>query len=493
MRYDVIVIGAGVAGLFAALSLSRRQKKVLLLERQAVPGGYATTFKRKGFTFESALHCVDALAEGGEIREFLKETGIDKRLDFIELKNFCRIIYPEHNFTADFNCDNFIKYLKSNFPQEKENIDKLFKEIDKFYTQFDRFCDSRFPQWLKFILIPLIYPSLLKISELTAAQFVGRYIKDEKLTAIITDIWRFSGLPPSRLSALYFLLTFQGYFYSPTAYIKGGFIRLFEAMVEAIRENGSEVRFNTTVGKIITDKNRVEAVVTDKGEEIKTKAVISNVNAIDTLSKLVDNEGVRRNYLSKLASLEKSVSAFQVYLGLDVPARSLGMSEGIFSINTTYDHDKNSDYSRAGNYEQCPLEIVDHAEIDPSLVPQGKGSLLIMTFDNYANWRNLSEEEYRARKQEAAQILIRRAEKFLPGLSGHIEVMEIATPQTMRRFTLSADGAIYGFSQTVKQSGVFRLPQTTSVKGLILAGAWTRPGHGVHGCFISGLDAAELI
>jgi prolycopene isomerase len=138
------------------------------------------------------------------------------------------------------------------------------------------------------------------------------------------------------------------------------------------------------------------------------------------------------------------------------------------------------------------LELVDHAQIDPGLVPQGKGSLLIMTLDNYANWHNLTEEEYRRKKIEVANRLIARTEKYLPDLPKYIEAMEIATPRTMARFGSSPEGAIYGFAQTVQQSGMQRLSQKTAIKGLILAGAWTKPGGGIHACFISGIDAADL-
>jgi len=124
------------------------------------------------------------------------------------------------------------------------------------------------------------------------------------------------GLPPERLSAFYFLLVFRGYFYNSTAYIKGNFSELFKAMIEEIKGNGSQVIFNTTVKKIITQKNCVKAVATDSHDEIRTKTVISNCNAIDTLTHLLEGERIRKEYLKILSPLEKSISAFQVYLGL---------------------------------------------------------------------------------------------------------------------------------------------------------------------------------
>ncbi len=164
----------------------------------------------------------------------------------------------------------------------------------------------------------------------------------------------------------------------------------------------------------------------------------------------------------------------------------------MFSINTTYEHDDSFNYSISGDYQRCSLNIVDHAQIEPALVPEGKGGLLIMILDAYENWNKLKQDEYKKKKIEVANKLIARAEKYLPGLSGCIEVMEVATPMTLSDFGSSPEGAIYGFAQTVTQSGINRLAQQTGIKGLFLAGAWTRPGAGVHGCFISGKDAADL-
>jgi prolycopene isomerase len=493
MEYDAIIIGAGVGGLTSALKLSCQGQRVLLLEKQPLPGGFATTFTRKGFVFESAIHCVDTLTKSEEIRVFLDDSGISSEVVFINLDDFARIIYPDYDFVADFRQDNFVSILKSNFPQERRNIDKLFCEFDRFHRQFEKFCHAKYPLWLKLVISPLVYPAIIRASGSTTAQFIARYIQDQRLKAMITDIWRFTGLPPGRLSALYFLIVFECYYYNSTAYVKGGFMKLFQTMVKRIKENGSEVRFNTLVTKIISHNGKkVKSLLTDKGERFDAKVIISNANAIDTLTNILDSEDVKEEYRRKLSPLEKSISAFQVYLGLGVSAKELGMSHSILSVNTTYNHEDSYNYSLSGDYDNCSLELVDHAQIDVSFAPQGKGTLLIMALDNYANWCGLKEGEYRKKKMEVANKLIVRAEKYLPGLSKYIEVIEAATPRTMSRFSASPEGAIYGFAQTPKQSGINRLSQETKVKGLFLTGAWTRPGGGIHACFISGIDAADL-
>ncbi|MDD5432117.1 MAG: NAD(P)/FAD-dependent oxidoreductase [Candidatus Omnitrophica bacterium] len=494
MKYDAIIIGAGIGGLICALKLSKSGKKILLLEKQGVPGGFATSFRRKGFTFESSLHVVDALNPDGEIRKFLDESGISNQVNYIDLDYFARIIYPEHNFIVNCSCKDFISYLKYNFPHESSGIDKAFLAINKFNKQFDRFYELNLPLWLKFALTPLISPQIILTSMISTEQFLGKFIKDKKLLALFTDIWRFLGLPPSRLSAFYFLIIFRGYYENHTAYIKGGFSKLFEAIISELKKEGSEVRFNTEVKKISIGNNKqVKSVITKNNEEFFSDAVVSNANAIDTLTNFIDDNAQKNKYLNEISGLEKSISAFQVYLGLSKPAKDLGMGQYVVSLNKSYDQDENFSFFTLENYDSCSLELVDHSQIDPGLVPSGKGSLLIMILADYSSWKNLSEEKYKQKKDEVAKKLIKRAEQFLPGLTNNIEVMEVATPLTMERYVSSPQGAIYGFSQSVSQSSINRLPQKTRIKGLFLAGAWTQPGHGMHGCFVSGIEAADSV
>ena len=483
-----------MSGLACALKLSAAGKKVLVLEKQAVPGGVATNFKRNGFTFESVLHYVDGLACEGEIGKFLDEYGVAEKIDFIDVKEFGRVVYPEHDFVVGNDPGSLKDWLQANFPGDKEGIDKFFRDINKLYGQLDKFAKSGLPEWFKLILSPLIYPSIVKTSSLTLEQFITKKIEDKRARSILGTIWGFATPVPSKISAFYYLIVLRGCWLENTRFIRGGYSNMFKAMAERLEESGSELKFNTAAREIVTAKNKtVCGVRAVSGEYFRAPVVVSSANAVDTLTKLADYAPLNRYYAQKLNAMQKSLSGIQLYLGLDIPAEKLGMSHALMCINTTYDHDRSFQYCLNGDYRNSGLLVASHSRLDPGLAPQGKSTLSAMTLDNYANWDKLTKQEYLKKKKEFSDIILARLEKYLPGISGHVEVLEVATPKTMERLGSLAEGAIYGFAQTVGQSSINRLSQATKFKGLFLAGTWTQPGAGIHACLVSGNDAADLV
>jgi prolycopene isomerase len=132
----------------------------------------------------------------------------------------------------------------------------------------------------------------------------------------------------------------------------------------------------------------------------------------------------------------------------------------------------------------------------PSYSPQGKNTISLITLQGYNHWEKYEADyrqgrkaAYRAEKERIADILIRRAEeRVLPGLSKAIEIREIGTPLTNLRYTGNYRGSIYGWDQTLDNSGMRRMAHTTPIANLYLSGAWTRPGGGYGAVLMSGID-----
>ncbi len=102
-------------------------------------------------------------------------------------------------------------------------------------------------------------------------------------------------------------------------------------------------------------------------------------------------------------------------------------------------------------------------------------------------------DSYRKIKEEIADKILDRAEDFFPGLKDSIEVMEIATPITMKRYTKNLNGAMVGWENTAQQSIFRRMRQKGPIKNLYMASAWAFPGGGVNGATMGGSMAADRI
>jgi prolycopene isomerase len=145
------------------------------------------------------------------------------------------------------------------------------------------------------------------------------------------------------------------------------------------------------------------------------------------------------------------------------------------------------------------LTVYDN--LGPGFSPKGKNTLNIIATQGFDYWKKFetdyfygNKDAYTKEKMRLADILIDKVEKtLLPGLRKSIEVIEVATPLTNVRFTSNPRGAIYGWDQTVDNSGNRRFPQTTPIKNLYLSGAWTFPGGGYGACIPSGLTCFSRV
>jgi prolycopene isomerase len=191
-----------------------------------------------------------------------------------------------------------------------------------------------------------------------------------------------------------------------------------------------------------------------------------------------------------------SLSSFQVFLGLKKDLiRELGIKDTEIFYETGYDPEASYQNSLNANVENGGLALMLYDNVYAGYSPKGKNTLVILVLQGYDHWQpyeagyfNSHKAPYHAEKQRLADILISRVEQtLLPGLRKAIEVQEIGTPLTNVRYTGNYRGAIYGWDQTLDNSGPQRLPHATPIKNLYLAGAWTQPGHGYGGVIGSGL------
>lgn len=501
-RFDAVVIGAGLGGLSAAGYLAKAGKRVLVLEHHTVPGGYAHEFRRGRYRFEVSLHILDGAGPGGWTYPILSDLGVLDRVRFRRLDPFYTARFPEHEITAHADPLAYEAELIRHFPNEAKGIRNLIAAMLKVFGDVRRFqADGDLGLRPPMEQMPARYPNMLAAMGESWGDFMGRHISNPRLQAIFSTVWGYYGLPPSRLNAATFILPWVSYHVFGAYYPEGGSMAISRALERFIKEHGGGMRYRQTVSRIEIQDGRAVAVETDKGLRVEADVIISNANTPDTLLKFVGREHLPEAYVRKVESAKPSLSNLIVYLGLERDLRAEGWPHHELFVCNSYDLEAAYEAVTAGRFEAADLVIAHYNHADPTCAPKGGSVVAIVTLAPwaYANqWGTGGKldhyshnPEYLQLKQSAADYLLDRAEKYLPGLRKAIKHIEIATPLTNVRYSLNPGGAIYGSEQTVENMYIGRLRAATPIPNLFLTGAWVIGG-GQSAAMLSGRDTAGL-
>lgn len=494
-KYDVIIIGAGIAGLTAAAVLAKRGKKVLLLEKNSVPGGCVVNFKRGRFDFDVALDSIDGFNKGEIQYDILEKCGALNKINFIRPEYLYRAIFPDFDYrVAQSNLEGYINILAGYFPNERKGIEKIYAEMFKIFKEGEKFfiSQNKNPFWFELICLPFKYPTILKNAFSSLESMMSRFIQDHRLKALIAQNWQYFGLAPSKLSAFYYSYPMIDFLYNGSHYIKGGGQVLTSSLFEAMQENGGNALLNTPVEKIIIKDNTAIGVSSQKGEFL-ADMIVSGMDVNKTFFDLVGKDKLDSCFSRKLRKLQPAASAFGVHLGLKVDLKETGFTDYEIFYHPDYDFEKQYKQCINNEMDKVPFFITVHTNADKNNFSPGTGQLKIVTLSGAEFWRGLNKSDYERKKRELGDTLVKRAERIIPNLASYIETMNVVTPLTLERYTGNYGGAIYGFDQLVSQSGLFRLNQNTPIRNLYLTGAWTRPGGGMSAVMISGDHIAEEI
>lgn len=497
-NYDVIVAGGGIGGLFAAAKLSKEGKKVLLVEKHSVVGGFCTSFKRKGFFFEAAIHALNGLEDQSSVfYKNFEELDILRRLPLIKLPEFYSVKIGNEtvDMPADWNEANH--FLQNRYPSEKSGITTFFTELIGLNRELTHFPRGKWKILSMLPVLPFRFPRVLKYFRQNLATFIDSLTSNEELKIVLTANACYYHDNPADYSMLHFGAGQGSYFTGGASFITGGSGAIAEILADDIRKAGGTVLVSCEVTKLLTSGNRVVGIEWKNKKESTTataQETIANL-PFPVLLKLLPENLARK--LGKPYEFHKpSISVSSVYFGLKKPLRELG-STGYSTFFLPPEMKTFGDTFAVNNSENAGSRLL--CLVDYSFIPgifganESGPTASAVVVDRADRWKGLSKDEYRIKKQEMVDQITEVLEKQLPGFTENSVHIEGSTPLTMERYTGNPDGVLYGFAPSVGQLGPGRPQVLTPINGLTIASAWGPMGGGITAASGTGSLAAKEV
>jgi phytoene dehydrogenase-like protein len=492
-EYDAIVIGSGLGGLTSAGYLAKNGFKVLVLEHHDVPGGYATNFTRANgrFMFEVSLH---QTVLHGAAEQIMKDLGVLSSVKFHKCHQLFRLVTREFDIACPAKGPKALEdILIKKFPKEEKGIKGFIGEMVGMSQELEQLTAAGKLTLARKATFPLSYPRLWKARKMTFADYLNEYVTDPQLKSVLSVFCGYYGLPPDELSGFYYMIATGSYLRFGGSYPQGGSQAISNAMAQFIEKGGGNLKFGTTVDKVLVENGVATGVVTTDGETIRSRAVVANCSAVKLFNDMVDPSLLPVDYKTRLNSFKPSVSSFIVWLALNKDITDKIKDSHIF-MRSENDPEKVFAASLQADTKNTGIGVCIYNNIYKEYSPPGTTVMSLVFTTGFEPFKQFEKdyidgkkEAYNKKKREIAQGLIKRVEdQLIPGLSGMIEVQDAATPLTNVRYTLNTAGAIYGYEQSMENTFMYRISNRTPIKGLYLASAWGDPGGGYTAVLMSG-------
>lgn len=461
-HYDAIVIGAGIAGLICGAFLAKDGKKVLIVEQHSIPGGYCTSFKRKGFNFDAAVHHIGGCGKWGIVGRCFKTLGIE--MDFIPLEPMDHLIFPDFTIEIPSDLDEYIACLQNRYPLQKDKIADFFRDFIRLYRATFNNEKSQI---------------IDKYKDWTYGEMLDAFLEDDELKMILSGQWGYIGLPPTQASAIGMCQMLVNYLKDGAFFPDGGTQEFANTIFRKFIDFGGHIMLSCKAEKILFNGKTAIGVKLQDGKKISSNLVVSNIDVRQTFFELLEGK-LDPLFLQKINEMRVSCSFFLLYLGVDEKIDLNTLKRGFY--HTAKDiHSIDNDWM----YVSVPTKLC------PTLAPMGKQIISVVVHMKEEKYKDVTH--WKSFKESMTLSTINRLEKYVPELKKHISVRDAATPKTLERYTLNAKGATYGWAVTADQIWDNRLSPKTPIDNLYLTGHWTRPGPGICAVVSSGWGVAKLI
>jgi C-3',4' desaturase CrtD len=499
----VIVIGGGIGGLTAGALLAHRGYQVTIFDQAIAPGGCASTFQRRGFTFDVGATQVAGLEPGGIHYRIFQELGID---------------LPEAT-PCDPACAVFllgetepVNVWREPAKWQAERL-RQFPGSEKFWQFLDLLFDI---SWRFQERDPVLPPAnLWDVGQLIQAIRLDTLLTVPFTLMTVADALRLFGLSHDQRLKTFLDLQLKLYsqvktdetalLYAATAlgvsqlpqglsHLQGSMQVLSDHLVTALKRDGGQLFMRHTVETITTEAGKVTGVTVRSpknevtwhpADQVVANVTVQNLVTMVNQPNLVDSDWLTRLnwsiYRQRVNKLINPSSAFVIYLGVKETAIPANCPP---HLQFFYDYD--------GPIGENNSLFVSVSHAGDGRSPAGCATVIASSFTNADLWFG-DELVYEDLKVSYTNRAIARLGEYFQLTAENIIHQEAATPRTFQRYTGRLKGFVGGVGQRVKTFGPFGIGNRTPLPNLWLVGDSTHPGEGTAGVSYSALTVVKQI
>ena len=459
-----------------------------IYEHHSVAGGVAASWKRKDYNIDGGIHFIMSHKPGTALHRIYQELGVAQAGLYIDMKTYGRFVDERSGRSVEvtkdldlLSCD-----LKSLSPNDSKSIDELISGSYAFQGLDMSEIGMNKP--------PELVGLLDKLKESWSMRHVYKYFSGKYARSIadftkkLHDPWlgefaKSLFLPEVPVWFIFMILALLAD--GQLAYLSGGCYDFIEGIEKRYKSLGGKITYDSTVDKILVDKNRAVGVRLVDGSEHYADVVVSAADGYSTIYKMLAGCFIDNIIRTRYKNWPLFRPLIMVSYGV---ARNFAKESVFTSLKLAQPLKVAGD-----NVDGIFIRIFNYSN---RFAPKGKSVIQVEFETEWDYWNKLQTDDrarYDAEKEHIATGIMNRLENYYPGISSQVEVTDVATPYTTWRYTLNHKGAWEGWmmsSETMNASVKRTLP---GLSNFYMAGQWVMPGGGIPPCLYSGRHVIQLL
>ncbi len=549
----IIIVGAGIGGLSAAIRLAAQGYRVSVLERQAKVGGKLNHVEMNGFSFDTG----PSLITMPYVLQDLFQSAQRRMEDYIDLMSLditCRYFYHDglvlnawrdserlaeefahlnpHDGEAFYRfldyarniyqaaadpflyhslgspvdvLHTFARYVLSGHPTDIVRAANVQLEAGRprgtGQPQAGRSRGTGRPQGIAPTIPRRLWSPccgvfsrlnavLAALSPATLDRCVRGFFEDEHLRQLFDRYATYNGSSPYRVTSVYSIIPYVE-LADGGWYPRGGIYAVAEALERLAHELGVSIETECSVRRILVEQNEARGVVLADGRVLRCDVVIANSDVVTTHRELLSPAVRSKRVMHRLEQLEPSCSGFVLLLGVDKQYPQLAHHNIFFSDDYRAEFDDL--FKHHIPLRNPTIYVCATSRSDPTQAPPGHDNLFVLVNAPYLTAKSDWKREAPAYRDHILDLLSSYQQIDLSDLREHIVCEAMLTPEDFWQKYGANAGSIYGLSSNSRMAPFTRPGNHSEIRNLYFVGGSTHPGGGVPLVMLSGKIVASLV